>query len=209
MPEQGAGSAGGADGGNNDAGAGNAGGENDRRDADRTDDRREADRGREDERLGEAGIRALRAEREAREAAETERAELAAKLKEIEDRDKSESERLAERVRELEESNGKLESELSTVRLGRHLERAADKAGARYADAVTKLIDAADVKLDRHGEPTNLEELMSDVRDRYPELFRSRSGRGDANAGGRGEAAGGSDDDGSMSARIRQAAGRR
>lgn len=46
--------------------------------------------------LGEAGKRAIKLEREARQAAEKREKELAAKLKELEDRDKTEAERLTE-----------------------------------------------------------------------------------------------------------------
>lgn len=49
-----------------------------------------------DEQLGEAGIAALKSEREARKAAEKERSELAARIKEFEDRDKSESQKQQE-----------------------------------------------------------------------------------------------------------------
>ena len=46
--------------------------------------------------LGDAGKRAIKAEREARQAAEKAAKDLAAKLKELEDRDKTEAERLTE-----------------------------------------------------------------------------------------------------------------
>jgi len=53
-----------------------------------------------DEQLGEAGIAALKSEREARKAAEKERTELAARIKELENRDKSESEKQQEELAE-------------------------------------------------------------------------------------------------------------
>lgn len=49
-----------------------------------------------DEQLGEAGLSALKSEREARKAAEKERADLAARIKEFEDRDKSETQKQQE-----------------------------------------------------------------------------------------------------------------
>ena len=55
-----------------------------------------------DEQLGDAGKKALDAERAARKAAEDEQKKLAARLKEIEDRDKSEAEKAAERLAEAE-----------------------------------------------------------------------------------------------------------
>lgn len=53
-----------------------------------------------DEQLGEAGLKALESERAARKAAEKERASIAARLKELEDRDKTDAERAAEELAE-------------------------------------------------------------------------------------------------------------
>jgi hypothetical protein len=61
--------------------------------------------------LGENGEKALRAEREARKAAEKAHADLAARIKEFEDRDKTESERQADRLANLEKSNRELAAE--------------------------------------------------------------------------------------------------
>ena len=55
-----------------------------------------------DEPLGEGGLKALKAERAARADAEKQVAELAARIKEFEDAQKSEAERQAERLAELE-----------------------------------------------------------------------------------------------------------
>lgn len=55
--------------------------------------------------LGEGGEKALKAEREARRAAEKANADIAARLKEYEDRDKTEAERQADRLAALEKSN--------------------------------------------------------------------------------------------------------
>lgn len=59
----------------------------------------------EDEKLGEAGLKALRAEREAAKALKSERDALAAKIKEFEDKDKTEAEKTAERLAELEKAS--------------------------------------------------------------------------------------------------------
>lgn len=61
--------------------------------------------------LGEGGVKALNAEREARKAAEKAANELAAKVKEFEDRDKSESEKLQAQLSELAERATKAERE--------------------------------------------------------------------------------------------------
>ena len=63
-----------------------------------------------DEQLEDAGKKALESERAARKAAEKERAALAAKLKEIEDRDKSEAEKAAERLAEAEKRAAEIEA---------------------------------------------------------------------------------------------------
>ncbi len=62
----------------------------------------EAEGAKPDEALGEGGKKALEAERAARVAAEKERTALAAKLKEIEDKDKTEAEKAAERLADAE-----------------------------------------------------------------------------------------------------------
>jgi DNA repair exonuclease SbcCD ATPase subunit len=60
--------------------------------------------------LGDAGKKALDAERAARKAAEDEQKKLAAKLKEIEDRDKSEADKAAERLAEAEKRAAEVEA---------------------------------------------------------------------------------------------------
>lgn len=67
-----------------------------------TDETEEVEGAKPEAKLGDAGKRALDAERAARKAAEKERDANAAKLKEIEDRDKSEAEKAAERLAEAE-----------------------------------------------------------------------------------------------------------
>lgn len=61
--------------------------------------------------LGENGEKALKAERDARKAAEKSNADLLAKIKEFEDRDKTESERQADRLAALEKSNRDLNAD--------------------------------------------------------------------------------------------------
>lgn len=55
--------------------------------------------------LGEAGIKALKAERDANKAAKANIATLEAKVKAYEDRDKTEDEKRAEQVKQLEQTN--------------------------------------------------------------------------------------------------------
>jgi hypothetical protein len=61
--------------------------------------------GADDENLGEGGVKALKAEREANKAAKAELAELQAKLKTFEDKDKTEAEKQAEKLASLEKSS--------------------------------------------------------------------------------------------------------
>jgi hypothetical protein len=61
--------------------------------------------GKDDEQLGESGLKALKAEREANKTAKAKIAEYEAKLKAIEDQDKTDSQKEAERVKALEQSN--------------------------------------------------------------------------------------------------------
>ena len=63
-----------------------------------------------DETLGESGKKALESERAARKAAETERTDALARLKEFEDRDKSEADKAAERLAEAEKRAVELEA---------------------------------------------------------------------------------------------------
>lgn len=70
-----------------------------------------------DEPLGEAGKKALQREREARKAAEKARTEAEAKVREFEDRDKSELQRANERAAELEEQATKAQAEALRYRI--------------------------------------------------------------------------------------------
>lgn len=65
--------------------------------------------------LGEGGVAALKAERDARKALERERNEFAAKVKQFEDRDKSEAERIQEQVNTLTERATKAEREAARL----------------------------------------------------------------------------------------------
>lgn len=58
--------------------------------------------------LGEAGIAALKSEREARKAAEKATADALARVKEFEDRDKTEAQKQADRLAEFERENAEL-----------------------------------------------------------------------------------------------------
>ena len=159
--------------------------------------------------LGDAGKKAIAAEREARAAAEDRAKELEKRIREFEDRDKSESERTSEKISALERDLADANERAATSELRIDGLEAARDAGAKYPDAVWKLVDVAKVNRDRNGNPTNLEELVSEIRDSYPDLFRARAGRGSANGGSQsGDSSSGDDGGSDMSARIRRAAGK-
>lgn len=67
--------------------------------------------------LGDQGKKALDAERRARRAAEKERETLAAQIKELQDRDKTEVQRAADRAAELERINAEAASEVARLRV--------------------------------------------------------------------------------------------
>jgi len=70
----------------------------------------EAEGAKPDEPLGEAGLAALKSEREARKAAEKAATEAAARIKEYEDRDKTDAQKAAERLAEIERENAELKT---------------------------------------------------------------------------------------------------
>lgn len=95
--------------------------------------------------LQDPGKKALAEERAARKAAEKAQAELAAKLKEFEDRDKSEAEKLAERAAAAEKTAADKDAEL--LRL-----RTALKHGISDDDAETFLTGTDEATLTRQAE---------------------------------------------------------
>jgi hypothetical protein len=161
------------------------------------------------EELREAGKKALESERQARKEAESKLTGLEKRIKEFEDRDKSEGEKTQERLAELERERDDARRELEETKLSIEVQAEAAKAGAKYPDAIVRFVNPADVDRDKDGKAKNLEALIGSVRERYPDLFRARAGRGDASGGNREGDTGGNSDEGSdMSARIRRAAGK-
>lgn len=78
------------------------------------------------ETLGEGGKKALEAERAARRAAEKTAADLAAKVKEFEDSQKSEAERLASQLAEAEAKAARAEAEALRLRIAAETDLPAD-----------------------------------------------------------------------------------
>ena len=121
--------------------------------------------------LGDPGKKALAEERAARKAAEKQRAELEAKLKEFEDRDKTEAQKLADRAVTAEKAAAERDREL--LRL-----RTALKFGISDEDAETFLTAADEEALTRQAE--RLAALKAPTGPRTPVPDPSQGARGAA-----------------------------
>lgn len=132
-----------------------------------------------------------------------EAAEARTKLKALEDEKLSESEKLQNRVKELEEKEKQWERERTESRLRSQVAEAGRKAGAIDPDVLYRLVDPDDIVLDDSGKPKNLDALIKHLRDTRPYLF-GKPGSADGGAGRRTGATGAE----TMNDRIRRLAGR-
>lgn len=151
--------------------------------------------------LGAEGIAALRREREQREAAERANRKLAAELKAYQDKDKTESERNAERIAELERTNSELVAKRREDALRLAASAEARKLGFRNPDIAHRLV-AGTVEFDDSGTPKNLDRLLADIAKSEPYLV---NGTTDFGGGPRGSAPATGQN---MNDAIRRAAGR-
>jgi pyruvate/2-oxoglutarate dehydrogenase complex dihydrolipoamide acyltransferase (E2) component len=120
-----------------------------------------------------------------KEAAEnrTKARDAAAKLKEHEEKDKPETEKLRARVAELESEKAGWELERRTAKVTAVFAVAASKAGATYPDTIGRLVDPNAIEW-ADGEIMNAPDLVRDVKTRYPNLFtRAPAGSADGGAG--------------------------
>lgn len=122
--------------------------------------------------LGAEGIAALRREREQREAAEKRERDLTKRLKAYEDKDKSESEKNAERIAELERQNSELAAARRTDTLRLAAAAEARKLGFRNPDLAYRLV-ASEVEFDDAGTPKNVDRLLADLAKGDPYLVAS------------------------------------
>lgn len=157
-----------------------------------------------DDQLGPSGLAALQRERDAREAAQRELDKLAKRVKAYEDKDKSESEKNAERIAELEREVETHRKAARTATLQVATTSAARKLGFRDPDLASRLI-SDEVEFTDSGEPRNIDKLLTDLAKAHPYLLSGTTGGGDAGLGPRGAPAGANDDINTM---IRRAAGR-
>lgn len=149
----------------------------------------------------------IKAQRESEDKAKSELAEARTRLKELEDTvAKTEAEKKAEADAKLSESEktaqriAELEKKLADTETGgrSRVAKAALKAsaaalGAVYPDDIPSLIDMDKVKFDRDGEPTNADELVTELKKSRPNHFTERK-PGSGDGGPRGEAPGGKRD---------------
>jgi hypothetical protein len=126
-----------------------------------------------------------------------------ARIAELEAANLSESERKDRRLAELEAAQTAWELERQTLTLRHAAFQAAVKAGAVYPDLVVNAISPASVEWGKDGDPTNLDKVVADARQAYPNLFRVTPGQVDGGAG-TGAPAGAPD----MNDLIRRGAGR-
>jgi hypothetical protein len=103
-----------------------------------------------EEPLGAPGLKALQAERDARAAAEKANADLAAKVKEFEDRDKSEAEKAAERLAASEKAAADAQIQLARYKVAAEKGVDADLLTGNDEDAMRA---AADKLLAWRGDP--------------------------------------------------------
>lgn len=125
--------------------------------------------------LGDAGKKALSEERAARKAAEKERADLAAKLKTYEDRDKTETERLAERAETAQKA-----ADAATKRAVKAEVKALADGFADKEDAVLNLGDLSQFVKDGDVDTDAIGEALKGVLERKPHLAKQTGPRNPA-----------------------------
>ncbi len=118
-----------------------------------------------------ATIRKLREQEKALKAQAKEAEDLKRRLQEIEDKDKSETERQAARAQEAVAKLTAAEQRAADLALQMSVERAARKLGFIDEDDAYRLLDRRAVETDDDGEPTNVEALLKDLAKAKPHLI--------------------------------------
>jgi hypothetical protein len=125
-------------------------------------------------------IEKLRAENAAGKATAKELETARARLKEIEDKDKSEVEKLAGTAKEASEKLTAAEARARDLAIRLSVERAARKQGFIDEDDAFRLIDHKAVAMDDEGTPTNVETLLTALAKAKPHLVGEANGNGKA-----------------------------
>ncbi len=150
-----------------------------------------------------AGLKsALEKERDARRTADKTAKDLAKELETIRNSGKSESEKLAARLEVLEKDNQAKGAAIRERDAKDATRDAAKKAGAPDGDLIYRVLKG-DIEYDDDGKPTNLKDLIADLKQTTPHLFKPATTRVDGGAGNGSKP--GKDD---MNTAIRLAAGR-
>jgi hypothetical protein len=134
-----------------------------------------------------SGLRsALDKERDARKVADKELKAAQKRLADLEDRDKSELEKVTgERDRLIKDLEAR-EARLRTLTASEKVHAAATHANAIEPAAVFKLV-RDDLTFDDDGQPTNVAEVVADAKKQYPAMFQAASGSGDGGRGNNGK----------------------
>ncbi len=135
-----------------------------------------------DDQLGDAGKAALDAERSARKAAEKELKDLRTRLTALEDKDKSDVDRITGERDRLKADLDAREARLRDLAVTTALTTAATKAGARYPELIVQRI-SADATLDDDLNVKNTDALITAAKKDYPDLFRVVDGGADGGKG--------------------------
>lgn len=124
---------------------------------------------------------ALEKEREARKTAEKASKDLEKRLAAIENSGKSESEKIAARLKELEDANAAKDKAIRE-RDARDAVRAAARSAGAPADAIDAVyrMVKGDLEYGDDGTVTNLADLLKDAKTIAPQLFRAASANGGA-----------------------------
>jgi len=134
---------------------------------------------------------------------EKELKELRTKVADADGASRSEAEKLAQQLVDLQakmdESSSRGQARIAKAAI----KAAAASAGATYPDDIPKLIEPGDVEFDDDGEPTNVDRLVEALKKSRPALFGTRT-PGSGDGGPRGGAASGAD---GMEGLLRAAAG--
>lgn len=118
------------------------------------------------------------------EAATKKAADLEARLKELEDRDKSEEEKRAERLAALESQTAADQIELQTLRLKTAVYAVAPTVGVADADLALAALDRSLVEYDTQGVPTNITDVLTQLVEQKPILKGQAVSVVNINAGG-------------------------
>lgn len=126
-------------------------------------------------------IEALRAEIKGLKGTQKERDELAAKLREIEDANKSEAERAVQKAAEAEQKLSQAEGRLRGMAIRVAVAESATAAGIspENVKAALRLLDQDAIELDDDGQPKNVEQALKALVKEFP-LLAGTTGNGGA-----------------------------